>query len=336
MEFFLKKGMQVNTNGHTNFNSVLDECRVIFKEDVACPLLNLGIVKVTGADAASFLQSQLSNDINLINESLSQINSYCNPKGRIISVFRTIKLENEYFLFVQKNLSEKVIKRLAMYKLNANVEINDCTDDYCLMGLILQKNSNTFSDISLPQDYETAHTKDNLTSINISNLSQQFLFFFKRQYIDSFWDKFNKQLSLVGTSAWELYNISYGSADVFAETSEHFVPQMLNMDITGGVSFTKGCYPGQEIVARLHYLGEPNKRMYMINITSKKTFTPGTKLHLENNDSESCGEIVCVQPLSSSKSAALAVIRTKDISGKIIVKSQDNPIITVKDLPYKI
>ena len=69
MEFFLKKGMQVNTNGHTNFGSVLDECRVIFKEDVACPLLNLGIVKVTGADAASFLQSQLSNDINLINES---------------------------------------------------------------------------------------------------------------------------------------------------------------------------------------------------------------------------------------------------------------------------
>ena len=328
--------MQINAKGYTNFGSVHDECNVIFKADVVCPLSNISILKISGADALNFLQSQFSNDINLLTESLSQINSYCNPKGRIISVFRMIKLENEYFLLLQKELSGKVMERLAMHKLNANVDIDDCTDEYYLLGVILQKNTDTHTELTLPGNYNAACTNKDLTTIKICNSSEKFLLFFKHEHMNIFWDKFIKQLSLVGTSAWELSNIYYGSPDVFEETSEHFVPQMLNMDITGGVSFTKGCYPGQEIVARLHYLGDPNKRMYMINIASEKTFTPGTKLFREDNDQESCGEIVSAQQLYNSKSAALAVIRTRDISERIIVKSQDNPIITVKDLPYKL
>jgi hypothetical protein len=336
MEFFIKKGMQINAKGFTNFSSVHDECNMIFKADVACPLSNISIIRISGADASDFLQSQFSNDISLLTESLSQINSYCNPKGRVISVFRMIKLENEYFLLLRKELSGKVIKRLTMYKLNANVDIDDCTNEYYLLGLILQKNTDTHTELTLPEDYNAACTNKDLTSIKICNSSEKFLLFFKHEHVDIFWDKFIKHFPLVGTSAWELSNIYYGSADVFEETSEHFVPQMLNMDVTGGVSFTKGCYPGQEIVARLHYLGNPNKRMYMINIPSEQTFTPGTKLFREDNDQESCGEIVSAQQLSSSKSAALAVIRTRDISERIIVKSQDNSIITVKDLPYKL
>lgn len=205
-------------------------------------LSDRALLKVSGLDAGIFLHKQLSNDIANIADKEIQLNAYCNHKGRIISLFRVFKIADDYYLDFPNDLLDIVQKRLQMFILNSAVVITNISDEFTLLGFLDEK-PNVNEGICIKyfaKHYLLLIRVDKAVKIKTSSLER-----------------------------WNFANINLGLPEIFLATTEVFVPQMLNLDIDEiGVNFSKGCYPGQEIVARLHYLGKPKRRMNRFKLNS--------------------------------------------------------------------
>ena len=197
-----------------------------------CNLTKRGLIKVSGADAEEFLQNQFSNDIKKLDNYNLQINAYCQHQGKIIALFWVIRTDNSFLLSFPIDLLEKVISRLQMFVIMSDVLIENASEEFSQIGLIDEK-------------VEGSYLINERMSLFITSPKEQIV---KNSTIDDEWTKASIDSQL---------------PEVFLSTSEMFVPQMLNLDIDEvGVNFSKGCYPGQEVVARLHYLGQAKRRLF--------------------------------------------------------------------------
>jgi folate-binding protein YgfZ len=202
-------------------------------------LSNRALIKVSGTDAESFLQAQFSNDIGLLRSDEVQLSAYCQHQGKIIALFWVMRSEESFLLSFPTDLAEKVITRLQMFIIMSDVLIEDISNQYSQIGLINENDSSTYS------------INENLSLLIASNLEK------------------NIEMSS-NNDEWIKSCIDSQIPEVFLSTSEKLVPQMLNLDINEvGVNFSKGCYPGQEVVARLHYLGEAKRRLFAFQSDSK-------------------------------------------------------------------
>ena len=195
-------------------------------------LKNRSLLYISGSDSESFLQSQLTNDFSKLGDSEIQINAYCQHQGKIIGLFWVMRYQNGFLISVPIDLIEKIKSRLEMFVIMADVVIEDLTNHLFQIGLIDEQQSD-------------AYILNTNLSIEISdNLDKE---------SDDFGD----------IEEWNKSYFDSSIPEVYAITSEKLVPQMLNLDINElGVSFSKGCYPGQEVVARLHYLGSAKRRLF--------------------------------------------------------------------------
>ena len=197
-----------------------------------CNLTKRALIKVSGADAEEFLQNQFSNDIKKLDNYNLQINAYCQHQGKIIALFWVIRTDNSFLLSFPIDLLEKVISRLQMFVIMSDVLIENASEEFSQIGLIDEK-------------VEGSYLINERMSLFITSPKEQIV---KNSTIDDEWTKASIDSQL---------------PEVFLSTSEMFVPQMLNLDIDEvGVNFSKGCYPGQEVVARLHYLGQAKRRLF--------------------------------------------------------------------------
>lgn len=189
------------------------------------------LLKLTGNDVQSFLQGQFSNDIDALEEGVVQLNTYCQHQGKIIALLWVMKSADDFYLSFPSDLTEIVIKRLTMFKMMSDVVITDVSDEIIQLGL-LEGDRQGLSPFKLNAQQSIALVSD-VNDIELSN-----------------------------SAVWAQACIANEVPEVTLATSEKFVPQLLNLDIDEvGVSFTKGCYPGQEVVARLYYLGKSKRRM---------------------------------------------------------------------------
>jgi len=201
-------------------------------------LKNRALLRVTGSDAETFLQGQLSNDINKLETSCVQLNAYCQHQGKILALFWVSKNEDSFFLSFPIDLLEAIKPRLQMFIIMSDVIIEDVTKEYIQVGSI-----------------DEAHQKALVINDKLS------LIIADKQDIN----KFNMEL----IEHWNKACIDSLLPEIFSATSEKLVPQMLNLDINEfGVNFSKGCYPGQEVVARLHYLGSAKRRLFAFELDS--------------------------------------------------------------------
>jgi len=201
-------------------------------------LNNRALLRVTGSDAETFLQGQLSNDINKLETSCVQLNAYCQHQGKILALFWVSKNEDSFFLSFPIDLLEAIKPRLQMFVIMSDVIIEDVTKEYIQVGSI-----------------DEAHQKALVINDKLS------LIIADKQDIN----KFNMEL----IDPWNKACIDSFLPEIFLVTSEKLVPQMLNLDINEfGVNFSKGCYPGQEVVARLHYLGSAKRRLFAFELDS--------------------------------------------------------------------
>ncbi|TRW94739.1 YgfZ/GcvT domain-containing protein [Candidatus Methylobacter oryzae] len=219
-------------------------------------ITDLGILAVAGADAAKFLQGQITCNINDISETKSSLGAMCNPKGRAITTFLLVKNADVFLMVLPKVLLEAVKKKLQMYVLRSKVVLTDSSDQLCLIGL---------SD-GVPQP---VYASEQLFATNrqeyiVVNLQNRSLIIAEVDHAKEFW-KEQAQLGFQAedSAQWRYLDIISGIPWLTAETSEEFIPQMLNLDKLGGISFNKGCYTGQEIVARTHYLGKAKREMFL-------------------------------------------------------------------------
>ena len=264
-----------------------------------CHLTQRTLLKLTGNDVQSFLQGQFSNDINTLEENAVQLNAYCQHQGKIIALVWVMKKEADFYLSFPSDLADVVVKRLTMFKMMSDVVITDVSDEMIQLGL-LEGDGQIQSPFKL-NDQQSIALVDSVEGIK-----------------------------LVGSSAWEEACIENNLPEVYAQTSEQFVPQLLNLDIGEvGVSFTKGCYPGQEVVARLHYLGKSKRRMRAFEC--EQDLQVGDKLFaLGSSSAKASGVVVrCVK--LEYKSLCLATIEVAHEDGEITLNdAQGAKLIRIK------
>ncbi len=259
--------------------------------NVITKLESFGVIKVSGNDAENFLQGQFTNDVRQVTVEQSQLSAWCSSKGRIIVNFRLFRRDDAYYLLLPKDSIAFMLKRLQMYVLRADVKLENVSDKLSCLGVVGDYPENNFAVLKV----ETGRYLV-VVEANIDNYE-------------------------VDTGRWELLNILAGLPQIVAATAEAFVPQMVNFDAIGGVSFKKGCYTGQEVVARMHYLGTVKRRMYLAKIDTTKVPQPG-------DDLNGIGKIVNAQAHPDGGVVVLAVLQIKE--------AEKDKNLQLMELPYKL
>lgn len=250
------------------------------------PLPNLKLVEVSGDEAATFLQNLLTNNVNALQSGQSQLNGFCNPKGRLLTVFQLIRRQQDFLLALPADLAEGIVQRLTMFKLRSKVDIK-LADELFAVGIV-----NTQTDIGPESDWQGVETDEGLL-FRQGGEPVRFLLIADQSGVENIAARLDQDWQLASESLWQLLNIEAGLPMVFADSKEAFTPQQINLDLAGGVSFKKGCYPGQEVVARLHYLGSPSRRLFLGQIHD--TQLPDVNTAVIDAEGETLGHVVQAQ-----------------------------------------
>ncbi|MBX2849632.1 MAG: hypothetical protein KTR16_15020 [Acidiferrobacterales bacterium] len=271
-------------------------------------LKSLRLLSFDGADTASFLQGQLTNDVNIL-DAQWQYAGYCNPKGRLIALLYLWKANDEkFFALVDAELAESVLTRLRMYVMRSKVTID--IENRTLLGFdSLNSLTQHKPDFKQLDDYSTPKSVCSLENNQwLLNLDSQYLLVGEEfDDVDSF------------DGYWHRHLITHGIPRVNAKTSELFIPQMVNLDLLAGINFKKGCYTGQEIVARMHYLGNLKQRMFVCTASSnlEEEFARD-KIFSNLQGDKSVGNIVSSVAHSST---FLAVLKLSTLNGDLHLNS---------------
>ncbi len=258
------------------------------------PLAHLGVLTVSGSEAAKFLQGQITCNINDITDIKSSLGAMCNAKGRVLTTFLLLKNGDTFLMVLPKELLAPVKKRLQMYVLRSDVSLTDSSDDLCLIGLSHDQEP---SAQALEQYFATSR-EENI----VVDLQDRRLIIAAADHAGKFWAEQIKQGFQPDDSAqWRYLDIVSGIPWLSTKTSEEFIPQMLNLDKLGGISFSKGCYTGQEVVARTHYLGKAKRAMFLAECNIAKTIEPNSAIIDDSSGTEqNIGRVLYAQHRQNS------------------------------------
>lgn len=250
----------------------------------ALSLDGLGLIRATGAEARAFLQNQLTNDAKLLAPAQGQLSGYCSPKGRLLAVFTVQQLGTDDFaLALPAALVAPTLKRLKMFVLRSKLTLTDVSAELPALGVMGSEAFAALSRLSFAvpaADYgSTQH--EGAWLLRRPGPVPRFELRAAPEQLAALQQALH--LPTASTNDWALAEVLAGIPQVTAETTDHFVPQTINLDTAGGVSFTKGCYPGQEIVARVHYLGRIKQRLRLAQ--GSALLLPGTNVLDENAQS---------------------------------------------------
>ena len=297
------------------------------------PLPQFAMLSVSGNDAAVFLQGQTTCDINTVDKGKSLLGGFCNSKGKTITTFLIIHQADKFLLILPAELLDSVKKRLQMYVLRSKVQISDCSQNLCLIGLCC----NRIRAPSWPQSLlET--TTDPIILKYPSRLNR-YLIAADTDKAQAFWLNFvqNHHYTPADSALWGKLDIQDGIPWLGQQTSEAFIPQMINLDRLGGVSFNKGCYTGQEIVARTHYLGKNKRQMYYAECHCESPPQPYSAI-LDSNaaSQQSFGKVLAAHH-SQGLCQMLIVLQSADYSKKtLMLDNEKQDKISVSELPARV
>ncbi len=290
------------------------------------PLADWGLIHATGPDAVNFLHGQLTNDLLHLTSGATQWTGYCTPKGRLLAVFLAWRDEGDgVWLMTEAALIPALVKRLRMFVLRAKVVIEDCSATHAGTALIDTK----IGGVAGSSVYTDAGWRVSLPAVGTTQRSMLWA------TVDS--------ASGAGPATdrdairddWTRLMIESGEGWVTAATQEQFVPQMINFDVQGGINFKKGCYPGQEIVARAHYRGAVKRRMYRASVDAPAK--PGDPLFSGDAAGQECGTVVLAAPSGNGTTELLAVVQMQSREeDDVHLLAADGPRLRFGALPYSI
>lgn len=306
-----------------------------------CDLSHLGLLALSGEDAITFLQGQVTNDVKALNGSNAHYSGYCSPKGRLLTLFLAFSYNNTLHLQFNQSLLAPIMKRLKMYVMRSKVDVQDISSQMIRLGVngpeasaIIEKNLTTAptTDYAMTPILKEQQSVGAIIKLPSIAGHQRFEVLIDVAHAQSTWDALKENCQLVGKPCWDWLDIQTGLPDIVEETQEQFVPQMLNLDCLHGINFKKGCYTGQEIVARTHYLGAIKRRTYLASIAADNAPSAGDKV-MDNNGSE-VGQIVKVAPNLTGGFDALIEIRIEAQSAGNI--NWNTHPVTFGELPYRL
>ncbi len=333
-DFLASLGARLEAGEACDFGDAQAELKAAAADTVLAPLTQFGVIRATGEDAASFLHNLFSNDVQHLGRERAERCGFCSPKGRLLADFLIWREDQDYLLQLSSDIQPGMLKKLGMYVLRSKVKLSDANSDIVLLGIAGTGAAAALKALGAgipPSQYDVLRF-DAGTAIRLDEHRIQLAVHANAAV--PVWNKLASLASPVGTPAWRWLEIAAGVPHITSATQEEFVPQMANLELIGGVSFTKGCYPGQEIVARTKYLGKVKRRTYRASVQSDCP-QPGTDLFSPDLTDQSCGKVIEAAPSPSGGCELLAsMLMSSAEAGDVRVGSADGPRLRFLALPY--
>lgn len=337
-DFLLARGARIEAGGVTRFGDAAADLHAARDGDIIAPLSHLGLIACSGEDAQAFLHGQLSNDVKQLTPERSAYAAYCSAKGRVLANFLLWREEDAYCLQLARSLLPAIQKRLAMFVLRAKVKLADASESRPVLGLAGAAAAGALRELfsALPQEaHQVVHDPANGTLIALPGARFQLIA--EPEAAKRLWQQLTTRLTPVGSPCWEWLEIRNGIPLITPVTQDQFVPQMANMELIGAVNFQKGCYPGQEIVARTQYLGQIKRRMVLAHLAGDVMPQPGDGLFSSALDGPASGIVVNAQAAPEGGYDLLAVMQTASITQATVhFKSPAGPTMSILPLPYPV
>lgn len=318
-----------------HFGDLAAELRAAEQSTVLCDLGQFGALRASGEDAQTFLQNMLSNDIREVDAGRAQLSSLNTPKGRMVASMLIWRSGADYLLQLPRVLCEPMRKKLSMYVLRAKVKISDASDEIVTLGLS-GKNAQEILGRQfgeLPQQPFGFADAGQAGVLKFSDT--RFQLSTTAQHAPALWQALSQHAQPAGSACWDWLNIRAGIPVILPQTQEHFVPQMANFELIGGVNFKKGCYPGQEIVARMQYLGKAKRRMYLAHLDGGAAPQSGDELFSADMEGQASGMIANAAPAPGGGYDVLAVVQTSSHESQTLHwKSLQGEALQFLPLPY--
>jgi len=306
---------------------------------------DLGLIAVAGEDAASFLHSQLTNDVEHLGAHEARLAGYCTPKGRLQATFlmwRGGQENQDIYLQLPRAIQAPLQKRLSMFVLRAKAKLRDATDEAptaAVLGLTGAKAGEALARHvgALPA---AAYAKVDGAFGTVIRLADaldapRYLWITSGETAVAALPQLRETLALGGNTAWHLAEIHAGVPQVTQPTQEQFVPQMVNFELIGGVNFKKGCYPGQEIVARSQYLGKLKRRMTLASLPNAAA-RAGDEVYSIDDPDQPSGMIVNAAPNGQGGADALVEIKLAAMEREVRHGSAGGTPLAFLPLPYSL
>ncbi len=306
-----------------DFGDAAAELQAAATQTVLVPLTHLAVLDAQGDDAKSFLHSQFTSDINHLAENAVQHAGWCSAKGRMQASFLIWREAQGYRMTLAEDLLAATQKRLQMFVLRAKVKLTEASDT-CLLGLSGAQATAALAAAALPCP-EAPLTQASAEGVSVLRLdATRFMIAAPVSQAETLWAKLGTQAKPAGTAAWHWLDVQAAFPLVTLATKEEFVPQMADFEKIGGVSFHKGCYPGQEIVARTQYLGKVKRHLFRVN--AEVAIKAGDVLHSPGNPDQSVGMIMSAAPAPTGGFAGLAVIQS-NFADDVHLAALDGPTL---------
>ena len=290
---------------------------------VVGPLTHLGLIDCAGDDAKSFLHNQLTSDVNHLGAEAVQHAAWCTAKGRMVASFLVYREAGAYRALLSADLVAATLKRLQMYVLRSKVKLADLSEAHALFGLSGAQAEAALAAADLTLPAQDMHSAASPAGTVLRLAAQRFIVITSAASALPVWDALAAHATPAGRPVWQWLDIQAGIPLVCEATREAFVPQMADFDRIGGVSFHKGCYPGQEVVARTQYLGRVKRHLYRLQ--SDAPMHAGMPILSPESPEHAIGMVANAAPAPDGGYQALAVIQESYISGPLTLATPDGP-----------
>ncbi len=310
------------------------------------PLARYGLVQVSGEDAVAFVHGQFSHDITGLKTDAARLAGYCTPEGRLLAAMLAWKSAGDLWLMMPREILPALLKRLQIYILRSKVKMADVSEAFAVTGFAGKKAAGVIAP-SLGDMPGAVYGKMETPSGTVIRLPDafggaRFAWIAPVEAASALSPSFASSLMAADDEDWELGDVEAGLPQVYAATQNRFVPQMVNMDRVDGMSFTKGCYPGQEVIARTQYRGSLKRRMIpaYADILGKAPaadakIAPGMDIFDAAAPNEPCGILVRAARRNEKRIDCLVVV-PREVSGSASLRlgEPDGPTLHVTPLPY--
>ena len=294
------------------------------------------LLHLEGPDSAQFLQGQVTCDAREVDASSARPGAYCTPKGRVVCDFLLCQLQEQHLaLRLRRDLRTPSAEVFGKYIIFSKAELDPDNDDWAIVGCWGDTVAATLKDIfgDAPDACHAAVQGDGFYLVQADSQGKRYECYIQRSRQSPLIERLQASLEKAAEAVWQLMEIDAGVARIQAATSGEFVPQMLNFDLTGHISFSKGCYTGQEVVARLHYRGTPKRRLYRVALPTGSEAKPGDALF--GTGSQSVGNLVnLADPAKSQR--ALVVATVEKLDEGLHLDSASGPELELMELPYSL
>jgi folate-binding protein YgfZ len=324
----------LTNNGLAHYGNQQTELNAAASENILVDLSHRALLKISGEDAVTFLQGQVTNDVKLLDASHSHFTGYCSAKGRLLALFFAFTHGGNIHLQFDRSLLESIMKRLKMYVLRAKVVISDETHQVRI-GIAGQSSEASLISLfgQIPEHAHDVITVGETTVLRLPSTAQPaFMLMTNVAQAMDIWQTLEKTHSVVGQNAWDWLETQAGIPEIVSATQEAFVPQMVNLDVLGAINFKKGCYTGQEIVARTHYLGKVKRRTQLAHVAS--TTMPVAGDNIVDAGQQIIGQVVRACPALIAGFDVLIECRLDSLSqGQLFWTTH---ALSIKSLPYAV